>query len=262
MSLGERIRKARQAKKLTQAKLAEKIGVSNEAVSSWERGAYEPSPENLAALEEILHLSAFDEDGEPRDLRLFDEEHMSAFLKGRLGAAFSEARKAVDYAKKMHAGQMRKPVEAGIPYVNHPLTMACHALAMGLRDDVLLASLLLHDVAEDCGVAAEDLPFSEEVRHVVALVTKPPKPYSEDAYFEGVRSDPKACLVKCIDRVNNLSGMAAAFSPEWIAAYVAETAKYYPALLRIVKEQPEYNDAAWLLQYQMRGLLDTAKAAK
>ena len=55
-------------------------------------------------------------------------------------------------------GKFREPMSAQIPYINHPFTMACHALAMGLEDDELIAALLLHDVVEDCGVSAEELP--------------------------------------------------------------------------------------------------------
>ena len=41
--------------------------------------------------------------------------------------------------------------------------------------------------------------------------------------------------------------------------YIEETERYYPELLRVIREQPEYNNAAWLLKYQIRSLLLTAK---
>ena len=53
--------------------------------------------------------------------------------------------------------------------------------------------------------------------------------------------------------------MSFGFSADKIAEYVKETETYYPELLRTVKEQPEYNDAAFLLDYQIKGLLETAK---
>ena len=260
MSLGKIISAARKAKGMTQTTLAEKLGVSAEAVSKWENNQYVPAADKLAKLEEILGLSCFEEDGTLRNLRFFDEVHMSAYLKGRLNEErFPEAAKALRYAKEKHAGQFRKPKEAQIPYIIHPLTLACHALAMGLEDDVLLASLLLHDVSEDCGVRPEDLPFSPAVQNVIALVTKPPKPYSEAAYYEAIEKNPVACLVKGIDRCNNLSSMSTGFSKKKIAEYVKETETYYPHLLRIIKGRPEYNNAAWLLSYQIRSLLAMAK---
>ncbi len=263
MELGKKIAKARKSENLTQSALAEKIGVSTEAVSKWESGAYLPGPDNMALLEEVLHLSCYDDGGEPMSGRLFDEDHMSAFLKGKFSAGhFPEAAKALTFAKEKHKGQLRKPVKLKIPYVNHPLTMTCHALAMGLEEDRLLAALLLHDVCEDCGVLPAELPVSPEVQEIVALVTKPEPFLSESKYYGAIMGNPKACLVKCIDRSNNLSGMAAGFSAERMQDYIEETEKYYPGLLRVVKEQPEYNNAAWLLSYQIRSLLQTAKRIK
>ena len=260
MRLGEKIAAARKAKGFTQASLAELLGVSPEAVSKWEMNKYAPTADKLEKLQDILGFVWFEEDGSERNMRLFDEEHMSAYLKGRLSKTrFPEASKALVYAKEKHAGQLRAPKGAGIPYIIHPLTMACHALALGLEDDALIAALLLHDVAEDCGVKADELPFSPTVKGLVSLVTKPKKPFDETAYYDGIAGDPRACLVKCIDRCNNLSSMSLGFSARRIAEYVKETERYYPALLRLVKKCPEYNNAAWLLQYQIKSLLELAK---
>ena len=260
MGLGEQIAEARKAKGLSQTALAEKLDVSTEAVSKWEANAYKPSKEKLRLLEDLLELASFDKDGKLRNHRLFDEDHMSAFLKGKLNACeLPEALRALSYAKNKHEGMFRKPKEAGVPYINHPLTMACHALALGLEDDELIAALLLHDVAEDCGVTVEELPFSPAVQRLVALVTKPKEAFDEKAYYAAIAGDPKASLVKCIDRCNNLSSMSVGFSTNRIEKYVKETEAYYPALLRAVKNCPEYNNAAWLLQYQIKSLLEMAK---
>ncbi len=260
MSLGTKISNVRNAKGLTQAELAEKIGVSTEAVSKWEQDKYRPGPDKLKKLKRLLKLDLYEEDGEIRDLRLYDEEHMSGFLMGKLnGGRFPEAAKAMPFAKDKHAGTFREPREAKIPYINHPLTMACHAFAMGLEEDVLLAAILLHDVSEDCGVRPDELPVSAEAQEIVALVTKPQKPFSEAEYYDRIKGNPKACLVKCSDRCNNLSSMSMGFSDEKIAEYVKETETYYPELLRIVKQCPEYNNAAWLLSYQMRSLIAMAR---
>ncbi len=259
MSLGTQIAAARKAKKMTQVKLAEELGVSTEAVSKWEQDKYLPSPDKLAKLHEILNLALYEENGSIRNMRLYDEDHMSAFLKGKLNAgSFPEASQAMRFAKEKHAGSFRTPREAKIPYINHPLTMVCHAFAMGLEDDKLLAALFLHDVVEDCDVTPAELPVSEEVQDVVALVTKT-KPYSEKAYYEGIMGNPMACLVKCIDRCNNLSTVSMGFTDKKIEKYVKETETYYPELLRIVKGCPEYNNAAWLLSYQMKSLIAMAK---
>ena len=185
---------------------------------------------------------------------------MSAFLKGKFNSGeFSQALKALSFAKKMHEGQYRKPKDLKIPYINHPLTMACHVLAMGLEDDALLAAVLLHDVCEDCGVEPSELPVDPDVQHVVALVTKSAHGFNERAYYKAISENPMAAMVKCLDRCNNLSGMAAGFSVERMRDYIEETERYYPTLLDVIKEQPEYNNAAWLLSYQIRSLLLATK---
>ena len=260
MTFGEILAMARKDAGFTQVGLAEEIGVSAEAVSKWEKDRYQPGAENMARLEEILHLSWYDESGKPRDIRIFNEVHMSAFLKGKFASGdFPEARKALPFAKEQHASSKPRKGPGNVPYIAHPLTMACHALAMGLDDDVLLAALLLHDVSEDCGVPPDELPVCREAQEIVALVTKAEKGYEAKKYFDAIAENPKACLVKCIDRCNNLSTMVNSFTPAQSARYIRETEKWYPRLLRIVKKQPEYNNAAWLLEYMIRSLLGTAK---
>lgn len=54
MNLSDQIRQAREAKGLSQEALAEQLNVSRQAVSKWEMGASNPTPENLEALENIL----------------------------------------------------------------------------------------------------------------------------------------------------------------------------------------------------------------
>ena len=100
MTIGEKIAKARKEAGMTQAALAEKLGVSSEAVSKWEQGKYEPGPENLSALAyvfEELGIPFWSTEGIQGEPRFFHEQHMSSFLKGRLSAlGCHEALKALD----------------------------------------------------------------------------------------------------------------------------------------------------------------------
>lgn len=54
MNTAETIKQAREARGMTQEDLAEKCGVSRQAVSKWELGVSAPTPENLNILEEVL----------------------------------------------------------------------------------------------------------------------------------------------------------------------------------------------------------------
>ena len=80
-----------------------------------------------------------------------------------------------------------------------------------------------------------------------------------DGYYAGISASPKAALVKCIDRCNNLACMADGFTKKKMKTYVVETEKYVLPLLDVIKEVPAYNNAAWLLRYQIITMLETFK---
>lgn len=56
--LGKRIQELRQEKNMSQKELAEKINVSDVAVSRWERGTRIPSAESLLLLANFFNISA------------------------------------------------------------------------------------------------------------------------------------------------------------------------------------------------------------
>ena len=268
--VGDRIRKARRAKdNMSQEKLAEILGVSFQAVSGWESGNYFPDPEHLAALAKALDLSLdalFAEEEHRWELKPvnFNADHMFTFVKGRAQQnGLRQTLAVLDMLRPAHEKQKRwSKYGFDTTYMVHPLTMACHALAMGLEDDDILAACLAHDMVEDADMKPEDLPVNGRVREAVALVSKNLYKHVdgwEETYFGEIRKNPLACLIKCVDRVNNLNGMADVFSREKMARYTAETDQYYPDLLEVVKAVPEWKNAWWLLRYQMMGLTEVFK---
>ena len=56
--IGEKIKKNRHKKQITQAQLAEALYVSAQAVSNWERGVTPPDIDNLCKLSEFFEVSA------------------------------------------------------------------------------------------------------------------------------------------------------------------------------------------------------------
>lgn len=201
--------------------------------------------------------------------KFFSEDHMFTRLMGHaIEENLTETYQALYYARDKHAGQSRKKsplTRENMPYIMHPLMMACHAHAMGLKDDKLLATVLLHDVCEDCGVRPEDLPFSDEVRRSVALLTKS-KAFSSSEeekkrYYDGISTDIRASIVKALDRCNNVSFMAMSFPKDKMIDYVKETEKYvYPLLERIKRDDIIYNNAAFLIKYQLKSMIETIKS--
>ena len=57
MTIGEKIAQARREKRLTQEELADRLGVSRQAVSKWESGAALPETDKLARLSGLLGVS-------------------------------------------------------------------------------------------------------------------------------------------------------------------------------------------------------------
>ena len=277
MQIGERIQKLRKKQGLTQAALAERLFVTPQAVSQWERDITIPDTDKLADIAAVLHttvnkLTA----GEASELdwtiadALFSPEHMysriavTSELEG-----LRETSAALRFMKKAHEGQYRKPSlfsDTKVPYITHPLMMACHAHALGIREDKILATILLHDVCEDCGVAPEDLPFSEEVREAVRLLSFQVMPSETRAdakkrYYAAIAENRIARIVKILDRCNNISTMASSFTQKKLVAYVDETETYVMPLLEQAKYAiPEYADAFYLLKYHMRSVLESIKA--
>ncbi len=276
---GDKIRAGRTAQHMTQQQLADELHVTVQAVSQWENNKTQPDSDKLLHLARILGITTDDlldetvEDGQFWELsdRVFSEKNMYSKMRTFAQAeGLKQVFKALPYMRDAHFGQTRYPVRGSsvrVPYIIHPLLMACQAHALGIRDDTVLTVILLHDVCEDCGILPEDLPFSEEVRTAVALLTKDEKRFSElgkekalEEYYRKIRTNKTAMIVKCIDRCNNISDMALCFSPEKMRRYILETEEYIIPILDYIKEHyMEYNSAVYLLKYQMRSMMETQK---
>ena len=268
-TIGKRIAKARKDAGKTQSEIADKLGVTFQAVSSWERDEFAPETFNLIELAKALDVSVSSLVEDRGDYifepvkDIFNWEHMRTFVKATAKAeGMKESLKAVDFAVKAHEGQFRKN-STDIPYIYHPLNLACHCLAMGIRDDVIIAACLLHDVVEDTPYTVEDLPVSEDTKHLVSLMTHEKDDDRREEimreYFKGLASDPRAALIKCVDRCNNMTTMSWGLSRERIYRMINETEEYIYPLLQVIKDEPEYNNAAWLLSYQIKSMIDIYK---
>ena len=169
---------------------------------------------------------------------------------------------ALSFARKMHAGQYRK---SGEEYIIHPLTMACHALSLGMADDTLISTILLHDVCEDCGVSPQELPVSQEVRYGVELMTFTVlEGETQDAakrrYYDRLGESKTAAVTKLFDRCHNVSTMAGTFSKEKMKAYIEETREYVlPLLCRTRERYPESAEVLFSIHYHITSVIDAAE---
>ena len=197
--------------------------------------------------------------------RIFSEAHMYTFVKAIATAkSLNGTLRALPFAKDKHKDQLRQGKD-GVPYINHPLTMTCHALAMGIHDDDLLAAILLHDVVEDCQVSLDELPANNRVKDIVDRVTKAEFPGEERSgfkkrYHARIMEDGAASLVKVIDRCNNLSMMATGFDRDKMITYIVETEEYvFPLIEKLKDTEPQYSNALFLIKYQMLSVMETIK---
>jgi GTP pyrophosphokinase len=277
MPIGEEILRLRKRNDMTQADLAARLYVTAQAVSQWERGVTLPDTAKLSDIAAALGVgvNALTGGSVPapewtvRD-SLFSPEHMYSRMKVFAEAErLSDTQKALPFMRKAHSGQTRKPSffsDAAVPYVVHPLLMACHAHALGIREDAILAAILLHDVPEDCGVAPQELPCSEAVTEAVRVLTFPDVPYPDrhgvkSRYYGAVAQNRIACIVKLFDRCSNVSTMASAFNRQMLISYIDETETFVLPLIERARETaPEYVDAIFAVQYHMRSILESLKA--
>ena len=271
MTLAERLAASRKAGGYTQSEIAEKLGVSFQAVSLWERGETTPELDKLVELASLFGVSLdwlIAGRQEERILpefeellldRLFDEQHMYTYVKTYANVReMPQTVKALAFAREQHKGQVRKGRD-NVPYIYHPLLMACHALALGLDDDDIVAASLLHDVCEDCGVSPDELPAGVTVKTAVRLLTKEPG-YDEEEYYRSISENQIATMVKLLDRCSNVSGMAAGFFRDKLAEYIRETERLvYPLLDRAKTEYPMYSNQLFLIKYHMSSVVEAVK---
>lgn len=267
----QRLQTARKQHKLTQSEVAEKLNVSFQAVSLWERGETMPEVEKLIEIADLYGVTidwllrgnaepTVEIDFvEPLSDRLFNEDRMYTYVKTvATMKGMTQTVEVLPYARELHKGQFRKG-KGQIPYIYHPLLMACHALSLGLEDDNLISAVLLHDVCEDCGVSVEDLPVNDVVKEAVKLVTKDDSKDTYD-YYQDISENAIATMVKLLDRCNNVSGMSAAFTKEKMVKYINETEKYvYPLLQTAKTRYSEYSNQVFLIKYHMTSVVTSLK---
>lgn len=188
----------------------------------------------------------------------FDTDRMYTYMKGYcMGKNWPDAVSALSFAREQHRDQTRKD---GQSYLCHPLAMACHAIAIGLDREDVVAACLLHDVVEDCGVKVDALPVNDDIKAIVTRLTHIPAVPLRN-YYENMTDSEPAMLVKLLDRCDNVSTMAGVFTLSKMMDYVRETKDYVLPLIRKVKDCfPNDSDALFVLKYQILAVIDSITA--
>ena len=188
-----------------------------------------------------------------------NEATMFTYLRGRLdGPGFEQSRKALVFARKAHSGQIRK---GGKPYIVHPLSMACDAIACKGATDEIIATILLHDVCEDCNIPFSALPVNDVVKHGVKLMTITPLQGEEKAetkrrYFNELLESKEAIVTKAFDRYANLNDMEQALEEDAIVKNIVETHELLMPVLKEAKyEYPEISDMLHTIRTMLKNTL-------
>jgi GTP pyrophosphokinase len=191
-------------------------------------------------------------------------DKMYTYLRGYcIGANMTQSITALQFAREHHAGQTRKD---GTPYIVHPLSMACYAIALGLRDDSIIATILLHDVVEDCDKQVEYLPVNDTVKRAVKYMTittfdtDTSKIETKCRYFNELLDSREALICKALDRYNNLTDMPAKFTTDGTAKNIAETEVLLLPIMKKAKEK--YADLADILFVLRTNLSSLCEAIK
>lgn len=194
----------------------------------------------------------------------YDCNKMYTFMRGYcIGANLMESQKALTFARKMHQTQYRKD---GQPYLSHPLTMACNAASLGINDDNIIATILLHDILEDINIVKSDLPVNDTIKNAVEHMTfkyeiGQNKEKEKELYYKKMIESKEATICKMFDRCHNVSSMAGVFNEEKLGEYIDETRRYVLPLLRNAKElYPEYSSLFHVLKYHIVSVIDSIEA--
>lgn len=191
----------------------------------------------------------------------YNVEKMYTYLKGYItGAGFTESMKALGYAKEKYEGQFRKD-DAAL-YIIHPLQMACYAVALGIKDDCIIATILLHDIIEDCSVNYRELPVCDKVKDAVQYMTieyieGEDKQVTKTRYFKNLLHNRTALVVKGLDCYMNLRTVVETFEKEKIEKNVKETVNMLLPVLKQGKyKYPELADIFYVLCENVRNIND------
>lgn len=89
MRFGEKLYSLRKQRGMTQMELAEKLDISRQAVSRWERGTAEPSTENLVSIGKLFDVSV--------DALMNENIQLQAELSVQIAVIDQEPDKSTDF---------------------------------------------------------------------------------------------------------------------------------------------------------------------
>ena len=202
------------------------------------------------------------------------------FIKGyATGRGWFNTLMALPMGRHLHAGQTRRETanmngeRVRKPYYCHCMAVCSSLIAPDFplpdeKMDILCAAALLHDTIEDCNVGADgkvllDRGVSQEVVDIIKCLSKPSgaTEYELSVYFNNIKKNPLALLIKIADRKNNTDTIYTFKTPQKLEGYIEETEKWVLPLCTYGKENyPYLSNGITILKSGIKTNISTIRA--
>jgi (p)ppGpp synthase/HD superfamily hydrolase len=160
-----------------------------------------------------------------------------------IGARYFNALAALEFAAKHHTGTRKDGVT---PEFDHQVSIALYAMTLPdlMHREEVIATILLHDIREDCGITDHEIRylfndshFAHRVSTAVWNMTKVWRDEKRDeaALFEQMALDPIASIAKGCDRMHNLQTMVGVFTFEKQKTYIVEVRVLFLPMLKAAR---------------------------
>lgn len=172
--------------------------------------------------------------------------------------------KALYIARKFHAGQTRT---SGDSFLIHPLRVCSYLISIGIPDDILCATMLLHEIPRrtEKEKGYELLREFEIDEEVIELVWRIPKKEGCNAselteYYNELRKDWRAIIGRLANKAHTCTKMAT-LSFEQKKEYIRETREeVVPMCDYAVSRYPEYANQIDIMKHHVTTICNIVEA--
>ena len=179
------------------------------------------------------------------------------FIRGYAkGKNMTNTLKALALSERLHEGQLRK---CGDPFIIHPLRVTSYLISLKINDDVTCAAALLHEIFKHCNFdresndLVEKYGLDEEVLELIRIVSKPDNE-SNDNYYNALRLNSKALLIKLSNRDNNCTRLSV-LNESKRKEYILENTEYiYPLCTYGKAYYPKFSDQIVNMKYHISSI--------
>lgn len=159
---------------------------------------------------------------------------------------------ALEYAKSIHVGKRKDGITEEFYHQLNIVSFLRNLVVYFEKPHILLAIGLLHDTIEDYSHTKNEIiqkfpevyPYLQKINKMQNGIK-----LSNDEYYRQMTNCPITVVVKCVDRIHNLSTMDGVFTLEKMQSYIDEVRDYFlPMLKETRRNHPRYEAVFELLK--------------